>query len=62
MSEKGNLQPENPSGKTKPIGVDLLGQPGNDSDQLDPVDFSCRGLQTTATVRQAVSDKGGQPK
>jgi hypothetical protein len=61
MSENRDLD-TNPDGTTKPIGVDLLGQPDSESKEFNPTDFSNRGLQATATVRQAVSERGGQPK
>jgi hypothetical protein len=60
MSQNSNQQ-LNPAG-SNPSGVDLLGQSGSESDQPDPRDFSNRTLKTTATIRQSVTAKGGQPR
>jgi hypothetical protein len=41
---------------------DVLGQSGNQSETLNHRDKSCRELQSIATIRQALTQKGGQPK
>jgi len=55
-------QDANSDNSPKPKEVDLLGQEGSEPENFDNRDFSTRTLKTTASVRQAITRKGGQPK
>lgn len=60
MYEQPN--PESPLPGTGRRDEDLLGQQGNNQQAYDPTDYSSRTLQTIATLRQAITKRGGQPK
>lgn len=60
QSEKPS--PESPLPGTGRRDEDLLGQQGSDQQAHDPRDYSSRILQAIATLRQAITKRGGQPR
>jgi len=60
MCENANKSKSTPASHAG--GGDLLGQTPPDLEAPNPTDKSCRELSTVASLRQAITAKGGQPK